>query len=206
MAQINIEPIIQSLQFAQYLQTLQHAWNLEQEKRHAFWKNIDETQKAEFINGEGIYDSPVYGRHWMASTNMLRYIIPHVMDNKLGRVAVEKVMIRCSRNDYEPDICFWKTEKAKEFKQKQSAFPPPDFIIEILSQSTEYKDRGIKFQDYALHGVAEYWLVDTENQTVEQYFLKEDSYELHLKLNQGYLESPTIAEFRIAISDIFEEA
>ncbi len=205
MAQINIEPIKQSLLFAQYVQALQTAWQEEQAKRHAFWKDIDENQKAEFINGEGLYDSPIYGRHWFASTAMLTELLPYVKKHKLGRVAVEKVMIRCTRNDYEPDICFWKKEIAQHFTAKQSAFPPPNFVVEILSQSTEDRDRGIKFQDYALHGVAEYWIVDTEAQTVEQYLLAEEAYILHLKLNKGILQSPVIEGFEIEVSTIFGE-
>ena len=39
-------------------------------------------------------------------------------------------------------------------------YPAPDFIAEILSPSTDERDRGIKFEDYAAHGVGEYWLLD----------------------------------------------
>ncbi len=42
----------------------------------------------------------------------------------------------------------------------QSKFPAPDLIVEVLSESTEANDRGIKFEDYAAHGVVEYWIVD----------------------------------------------
>lgn len=39
----------------------------------------------------------------------------------------------------------------------------------MLSKSTKKADRGVKFEDYAAHGVKEYWLVDPRRQTVEQY-------------------------------------
>ncbi|NJO00879.1 MAG: Uma2 family endonuclease [Bacteroidia bacterium] len=51
-------------------------------------------------------------------------------------------------------------------------FPPPDFIIEILSESTEDRDRGIKMIDYALRQVQEYWLIDPEAKALEQYFYR----------------------------------
>jgi len=35
----------------------------------------------------------------------------------------------------------------------------PDWIIEVLSSSTSIKDHTIKRDLYALHGVAEYWLI-----------------------------------------------
>ena len=35
-----------------------------------------------------------------------------------------------------------------------------DFVVEVLYPSTTGYDRGIKKVDYALHGVAEYWIID----------------------------------------------
>lgn len=206
LSPIDLNPIRKSLLFGDYLRQLQADWQAEQTKRHAFWKDIDETQKAEFINGEGIYESPVYGRHWMASSNILTELLPFVKQHHLGKVGVEKVMVRCTRNDYEPDICFWSSEKAEGFKPKQSAFPPPDFVVEILSASTEQKDRGIKFEDYALHGIAEYWIVDTDEKTVEQYFWSKEGYQLHLKVKEGVLVSRAVSGFEIRVAAIFEGA
>ena len=39
-------------------------------------------------------------------------------------------------------------------------FPAPDFAVEVLSPSTQKNNRGIKFDDYALHNVSEYWIID----------------------------------------------
>lgn len=75
-------------------------------RRHEFWAHMDANIKAEYIQDEIIYHSPVYGRHWNASTNILVFLIPFVKINKLGRIGVEKVMVRLNRNDYEPDIFF----------------------------------------------------------------------------------------------------
>lgn len=197
------EEIFQSPDLPELLRELNTRWEAEQIKRHAFWAEVDEGIKAEFINGEIIYHSPVCGRHWKASTKLLTQLLPHVQRNNLGEVAIEKVMIRLTRNDYEPDICFWSKEKAQSFQDKQSAFPPPDFIVKILSDSTRERDYGIKMTDYALHSVREYWIVDTENQTVEQYVLKEKKYELLLKTRQGSIASIAIRGFTISVELIF---
>lgn len=180
------------------------AWKDGQEARHEFWKTIDENVKAEFINGIGVYDSPVYGRNWKANSRICRYLIPHVMDNELGEVGYEKVMIRCYRNDYEPDICFWRKEVSDQFQEKQSAFPPPHFVVEILSDSTKGRDRGIKFEDYALHGVEEYWIVDTDNNCIEQYFLNGKTFKLHIKAFLGVLVSKAVTGFEMIVLDTFK--
>jgi Uma2 family endonuclease len=200
-----LEPIKASLEFPKLLEQLQHDWDEEQMNRHDFWRKHDETIKAEFINGIGVYESPVYGRHWMASSRITRHLLNHVHSKKLGEVGYEKVMCRFTRNDYEPDIVFWKTETADSFLPKQSAFPLPDFIIEILSDSTKEKDRGVKFEDYSSHGVAEYWIVDPNSNTVEQYLQNEGELKLHLKLNQGIIKSVAISGFEMEVLEIFEE-
>jgi len=192
------------------LDKAEQTWQDEQRRRHEFWADADEGVKAEFVLGEIIYHSPVYGRHWMASTNISRRLLPYVYDNKLGKVGYEKVMIRLTRNDYEPDICFWNTETAADFGLKQSAFPPPDFIVEILSDSTKDRDWiaspvGIKKTDYALHGVREYWIVDVEHETIEQYLLEETTYRLTQKLKDGTLTSEAVPGFQINVKSVFTE-
>ncbi|MDX2247979.1 MAG: Uma2 family endonuclease [Bacteroidia bacterium] len=204
MTQEWIKTIMASPEMPRLLETLQAEWEAEQAHRHAFWAEVDENRKAEFILGEIVYHSPVYGRHWMVSTNIIRFLVPYVYNHKLGKVAVEKVMIRLTRNDYEPDICFWNSEKAHEFGLKQSAFPAPDFIVEILSDTTRERDRGIKFEDYALHGVSEYWIIDPDATTIEQYLIEGNSYTLAVKVNSGKIKSHAIHGFEMAVEDVFK--
>ncbi|WP_373515487.1 Uma2 family endonuclease [Persicitalea sp.] len=203
---IDKEKILKAVEFKRILDELNEAWNDEQRRRHEFWAEVDEGVKAEFILGEIIYHSPIYGRHWMASTQLTRRLIPYVYDHKLGMVAYEKVMIRLTRNDFEPDVCFWRQEEVTDFDDKQSAFPAPNFIVEILSDSTKKRDYGIKKTDYALHGVEEYWIIDPVNETVEQYLLSGIAYELSQKLREGSLASEVITGFSIEVKDIFAKA
>lgn len=200
-----LDELRQSPNLRDLLDKLEQSWADEQRRRHEFWADVDENVKAEFILGEIIYHSPVYGRHWMASSAITRYLLPYVYDNKLGKIGYEKVMVRLTRNDYEPDICFWNAQVANGFGLKQSAFPPPDFIVEILSDSTKDRDYGIKMTDYALHGVQEYWIVDVEHETVEQYLLEGNTYSLAQKLKDGILASEVIMGFQIKVKSIFDE-
>lgn len=135
---ITIDDFLKAPNLRELLDELEVAWQEEQRRRHQFWADVDEGVKAEFILGEIIYHSPVYGRHWKASTRITRHLIPYVYDNNLGEVGYEKVMVRMTRNDYEPDICFWKKEKADQFEQKQSAFP------HLISWLKSYRTARVK--------------------------------------------------------------
>ncbi len=185
-------------------EAFQHELIAEKAKREEFYNLVHENVKAEFINGEIIFHSPVKNRHWMASSKIAAKLIPYVEEKKLGVVGLEKVMIRCTRNDYEPDIVFFGHAKSDKFTPDQMLFPAPDLAVEILSPSTEKNDREIKFADYAAHGVAEYWIVDPEQKSIEQYLLGEKDYRLHVKLQEeGILHSKVIDGFTLNVAEIF---
>ncbi len=54
----------------------------------------------------------------------------------------------------------------------------PDFIIEILSPATAFRDQSKKKLLYEKHGVKEYWIVNPETLEALIYRLKGDRYEL----------------------------
>lgn len=147
--------------------------NDEKKRRQEFYEWLTDNVKAEFINGEIIMHSPVKRGHLRASKLLFRLIDDYIFQNDLGEADVEKAMVTLTRNDYEPDICFWRKEITDAFDDETMQHPAPDWVIEILSKSTSKRDRGVKFEDYAAHGVREYWLIDPRRQLVEQYKLDE---------------------------------
>ncbi len=191
------------------LQQVQKVLNDETQRRHQFREWIDESQKAEFINGQPVLHSPVKRAHWKVSSLLSTLLNVHVNFKKLGVVGIEKVMIALTRNDYEPDICFFGNDKAQHFKNDQVLFPAPDFVVEILSKRTAKNDRTIKKQDYALHGIKEYWIIDPVKQTIEQHILPTENTDTYfpaktLVMGQD-IESYVVTGFNIPVSAIFDE-
>lgn len=178
----------------------------EAQRRAQFIDTVLETEKAEFINGAKFVQSPAKFKHIAVVGNLYSLIKAYVLTRDLGWVGSEKVMISLMRNDYEPDICYFGTAKAAAFQPDQMRFPAPDFIVEVLSASTEANDRGVKFDDYAAHGVTEYWLIDPDTQTVEQYRLRADVYELAIKAQSGELYSFAVPGFSIPVRASFDDA
>ncbi|HKK77108.1 MAG TPA: Uma2 family endonuclease [Saprospiraceae bacterium] len=178
----------------------------ERERRNQFYNDISEYEKAEFINGEVIIHSPVRKEHNDVTGALFSLMKLYVQKNQRGYVGYEKLMIALTRNDYEPDLCYFNQEKARQFQPGQTLFPAPDLAVEVLSKSTATNDRGIKFQDYQDHGVQEYWLIDADEQYVEQYRLDEqDEYQLILKAKAGMITCSAIEGFSIPIEAIFDE-
>jgi len=171
-----------------------------------FINEVAEFKKSEFILGEIIIHSPVKKEHNDVLLNLVPLVNTYVKKNNLEYVGIEKVLISLGRNDYEPDLCFFKNEKAKDFKNDQSIFPVPNLVVEILSKSTESNDYGIKFSDYLAHNVTEYWIIDPIKKVIELYKIDtKNEYELILKSGTGILKSEVIHGFEIKIEAIFDE-
>ena len=203
--QVSPETILEMPNAVLLIRKLEKKLADEQKKRRHFYEIVEENKKMEFINGEIIFHSPVKLQHNDTTVLLGMLLKAFVAKHKLGFVGVEKIMVSLTRNDYEPDVCFFGNAKAKDFKRRQAQFPAPDFAVEVLSDSTAKNDRETKFQDYAAHGFQEYWIVDAEKELIEQYFLRDEQYELLLKAKDGAIESVVLPEFKIPIRAIFDE-
>lgn len=205
MSSVSLQQIMEMPNAAILAERLQRALLEEQEKRKHFYEIVDETKKMEFINGEIYFQSPAKLRHTTSVKLLLILLNTHVTQRDLGYVGFEKMLISLTRNDYEPDICFFGTIKSQGFLPTQMQFPAPDFVIEVLSPSTEHHDRDTKFQDYAAHGIGEYWIIDPESEIIEQYLLKDDEYDLFLKSKDGTIEGMVVSGFTIPVRAVFDE-
>jgi Uma2 family endonuclease len=181
----------------------------EQRRRMEFREWMSDDIKAEFINGEIILHSPVKRRHLIASGLLYRLLSTYVDKHDLGAHGHEKAMITLTRNDYEPDICFWSKEKSAQFNGDTMLHPAPDFVVEILSTRITKTDRGVKFQDYAHHGIREYWIIDPNKELIEQYGLlteKDREYLPYGKFAPGEdIQSIAIPGFVIPVAAVFNQ-
>lgn len=202
---VSLNQILEMPNAAIIAQQIQSALIQEQEKRRRFYEIVEDDKKMEFINGEIYFQSPAKLRHTNAVGLLLILLKSFVTRHDRGFVGSEKMLVSLTRNDYEPDICFFEKSKSREFKPDQMQFPAPDIVVEVLSPSTEKHDRETKFQDYAAHGIAEYWIIDAEHETIEQYMLQNENYDLLLKAKEGSIQSMVLPEFRIQIRSVFDE-
>ncbi len=192
------------------LDRIHHRLDDERLKRAEFRAWLNEDMKAEFINGGVVMQSPAADDHNEAVLNLGGIANFFASKMQLGKVRVEKALIGMTRNDYEPDVAFWRKEIADRFEPGMNVYPIPDLIVEVLSPGSENikRDTETKFKDYAAHRVPEYWIVDPKKKTVEQYLLSieaPDTYELHKKaILSDHIESTIMEGFSIPVRAIFE--
>ena len=202
---VSLSQIMEMPNAAILAERIQSALEEERQERLHFYEMIDEEKKVEFINGQIVFQSPAKLRHTSSVQLLTNLLKIYVMKNDLGFVGGEKMLISLTRNDYEPDVCFFDKSKSQNFEPDQMQFPAPDIAVEVLSPSTEQYDRETKFQDYAAHGVKEYWMIDPKTEIIEQYILENEQYELLLKAKDGTIESVVLPDFKIQIRAVFDE-
>lgn len=201
-----LEPIVQSPAFPRHLRDLNRIWQEEREKREHFYAFITEEMKAEFIQGEIVMHSPARLGHIQVSMNIYRLLADYVEVRGLGTTLCEKALCVFERNDYEPDVSYFSVKKSALFTPQQMKFPAPDLVVEVLSESTEARDRGVKFQDYQNGGVGEYWIVDPEAGSVEQYVSRAGRFEPAFRGAQGVLASAVVSGFAVDVREFFDAA
>ena len=200
-----LEVLLHSPRLPEYAEIIRRRLEEEKSRRERFYSEMTDEFKMEFISGEVITHSPARNRHLMASGHLFVLLHSWVARRQLGLVHVEKALCVFNRNDYEPDIVFFGPDKATQITPDTLRFPVPDFIVEIISHSTEDRDRGVKFEDYAAHGVREYWIVDPIEESLEQYILTDDGpYKLRMKSQSGEVSSAVIVGFTIPVRAIFD--
>ncbi len=200
-----LEPLVRSPKFLRYVEVLTDLRDREEIARRKFRDSLDEDIRAEFINGEVVVQMTSRDKHTTTVRNIARLADIFAQTRGLGAVRPEKALTGFTRNDYAPDICFWLTAKSSHFTGNTTIYPAPDYICEVLSSSTESRDRGVKFEDYAAHGVGEYWIVDPEGEFIEQYVERGGRYELLGNFTDGIIRSSVIVGIEMPVRAAFDD-
>ncbi len=205
----NVDQLIQSLkhspQLPQALAKLHSDFEAEKLQRLSFYRDMTPEQKIEFIDGEVVLHSPARSRHLKVTLWIARLLSGYVDARQIGTVMSEKCLCVFPRNDYEPDVVFFSNTKSSLFTDDTMKFPIPDLIVEVLSESTESRDRGVKYEDFEANGVAEYWIVDADRSTVEQYVHVDGKFQLQQKTSDGTLRSTAVAGLAVSAKSFFDE-
>lgn len=77
-----------------------------------------------------------------------------------------------------PDLAGWRRERMPEIKPDERYSVAPDWVCEILSPSTARIDRVHKTRIYAEEGIANLWIVDPDEKTIEIYALRDGHWSL----------------------------
>ena len=128
------------------------------------------TQPTELLDGELIVSPTPKNPHQDSVLEIALFLRQNVTT---GKTVIAPMDVHFDdKNIAQPDV-FWVSGENSLCKLGQDGYwyGAPDLVVEALSPSTEFKDRGTKFKLYEKYGGREYWLVSPEAKYVEVYRL-----------------------------------
>ncbi len=158
----------------------------------------------ELINGEIVKKGAPNPKHQLVSGKLFRVITALVDNKKLGTVLYAPIDVFLGEyNSLQPDLLFI-AKAREEIITDNGVEGAPDLVIEILSPSTMKHDRGSKMKIYRQHQVQEYWIVDSKNQSIEVYQLKDNEYDLaSFAVEEGEITSQVLPGLSLAVTSVF---
>jgi Uma2 family endonuclease len=167
----------------------------------------DDGKRHELIDGEHYVTPAPLTKHQCISINLAAAIHHHCQQNKTGRIFSAPTDVKLTETDVvQPDLLYIAKDR-DHLITRENIQGAPDFIVEILSDSTRRRDERLKRHLYEQHGVKEYWIVDPELETVKIHRLQEGRYdapqELTTEQPHATLTTPLLPNFSFSLSDLF---
>ena len=105
-----------------------------------------------------------------------------------------------------PDIAGWHRERMPKLPDTAFIETPPDWLCEVLSPSTQRRDRTDKLAIYAASGVKHCWYVDPVSRTLEVFELAGEKWLLAAAFNDSdRVTAPPFASHTFALSVLWPE-
>ncbi|MFQ5812346.1 MAG: Uma2 family endonuclease [Anaerolineae bacterium] len=164
----------------------------------------DDGRRYELYEGEAYMVPSPSVKHQRISRKLMLLLAQFVDEYQLGEIFDAPLDVVFSESTVvQPDILFISHQR-RDIIGEQNVSGAPDLVIEILSPSTEERDRGIKSQLYCRYGVREYWLVDPEERAVEVLALSPEGYQVLGQYGEDeVVRSQVLAGFQFSAKEIF---
>jgi Uma2 family endonuclease len=158
------------------------------------WLLLPEGERADLLDGRIVYKAMATIEHGDAIGGIWGQIY-HLRGRPPGGGGwwlSENVKMYLADQGVQPDMVGWRTDRHPQPPRKANVGPrhlgvyvtPPDWICEVLSPSTSYRDKGAKWTAYHAVGVEHYWLVDLANEMLTVYRRNDRTYELLTKIGR----------------------
>ncbi len=176
------------------------------QKKHTYedYLKTPDDVRYELIEGDLLMTPSPVTKHQRILRKIGFMLEQHVTQNDLGEIFLAPYDVYFDdQNVVQPDILFISRERLNLIGEKNMQ-GSPDLVIEILSESTAYRDLIQKKRLYARFCVKEYWIVIPEEESVGIYNLKNDVFTLHKNfVKEETLESPVLKGLKMELRNIF---
>ena len=140
--------------------------------------NAPEHKVAEILDGELFLSPRPAPRHSVAASRLGAVLGPFDcgLDGPGGWWIIDEPECHFAENVLVPDLGGWRRERMPAIPDTAFFSLAPDWVCEVLSPSTERIDRGRKLRIYAEAGVANMWLINPVERTLEVLRLRDGAW------------------------------
>ena len=186
------------------MQTLEKPTTHDEFRAMTFSSQEEKEYVFELINGEIVAKNHPTTTHQRVLRRLSSLIDTFVSKDKLGEVFFAPLgVVLGENNDVQPDL-FVVLDANLPNLREDGFYGAPDLIIEIISPSSIKLDRSTKFKLYERAGVAEYWIVDTKNQSIEVYGRVTGVYDItSFAVETGAVTSSVLPGLIIGVAPVF---
>ncbi|MGH8581683.1 MAG: Uma2 family endonuclease [Gammaproteobacteria bacterium] len=173
------------------------------------YKSLPESmeKRYELLDGDLLMVPAPTTRHQFVSRNLEFILHSFVRTHGLGSVLYSPIDVVFgtseNREVVQPDVLFISRARASIIAAPEIR-GAPDLIVEVLSPGTEERDRGYKRHLYGRYGVLEYWIVDTDAESVEVIRAAGTRFDLAMMLGvNDKLTSPLFPGLEVDLHEVF---
>lgn len=166
----------------------------------------DDGKRHELIDGDHYVTPSPNTRHQRISGKLLISLHTFVTQHRLGEVFAAPLDVILSEFDVvQPDLMFVSAGRAAIITEAniQGA---PDLVVGILSERTRKVDERVKRDLYSRYGIAEYWIIDPDLETIKVYRMTDKGYLRAAELakeTKDTLSSPLLPGLSLLLAEIF---
>ncbi len=164
----------------------------------------DDGRQYELYDGEVIEIPAPFPRHQIVIQRLEQELLAYAREH--GGIVLQAPLdiVFSEVTVLQPDLVFFDASRAHLLRLDEATRHAPDLAVEVLSPSTEARDRGRKMTIFARYGVKELWIVDPHAATIEIYALAGDAYALaHTARGDDRVRSTILPELEFIASAVF---
>ncbi len=164
-------------------------------------------ERWELLDGEMLMVPGPNTAHQTVKGNIFLHLSLYVREKELGKVFVAPFDVILSLRDVvQPDVLFI-ADNQRSILTDANVKGAPALVVEVTSPSTGARDRAVKRNIYAEHGVCEYWLADPDTKTVSVMVSEGDEFrEVGVYSPDDSLVSPALPGLALQIRDVFADS
>lgn len=156
----------------------------------------------ELWNGEIVMSPAPHPDHQRIVARLWKQLDRFVSPADAGECFLSPLdIVLTPRRVVQPDVFF--IAKARLNIVQEHVKGAPDLVVEVVSHDSWKRDRVEKKALYEQAGVAEYWIVDPDSETIEVFALVKGVYQLHSRAKSAEVaKSKLLAGFKTTFREL----